>query len=58
MLCITCRGISTLTHTYARQVYLNTIKAASEKGEARDCSAFTMMPFECSSNGEALHANH
>jgi len=37
------------------QVYLNTIKAASEKGEARDCSAFTMMPFECSSNG--MHGN-
>jgi len=33
------------------QVYLNTIKAMSEKKELKDGNAFKMMPFECSSNG-------
>merc|ERR1719460_1481926 len=38
------------------QVYLEIVKAAIEKKELRDGTAFKMMPFECSSNG--MHGNY
>ena len=40
-----------LTGASFAQVYLEIVKAAIEKKELRDGTAFKMMPFECSSNG-------